>query len=72
MTIISNLFKYELSIKTLSIIEKELSPILVGKLTMLLRLKDCVQNLFNFVHNYSVIPCFSDYELGKNSDFIFW
>jgi hypothetical protein len=39
--IISILFMYELSIKKLSIIEKEFKLILVGKLTMLLRLKDC-------------------------------
>ena len=39
--IISNLFRYELSMKKLSIIEEELDPILVGKLTMLPRLKDC-------------------------------
>jgi len=38
--IISNLFKYELSIKIISIAEKEFGPILVGKLTMLLRLKE--------------------------------
>jgi len=35
------LFKYELSVKTLSIVEKESGPILVGKLTMLPRLKEC-------------------------------
>jgi hypothetical protein len=39
--IISNLFKYELPIKTLSTVEEEFGPILVGKLMMLLRLKDC-------------------------------
>jgi hypothetical protein len=41
MAIISNLFKYELSTKTMSMVEKEFGPILVGKLMMLLRLKDC-------------------------------
>jgi hypothetical protein len=35
------LLKYELSIKTLSIVEKEFGPILVGKLTMLLRAQEC-------------------------------
>jgi hypothetical protein len=38
--IISNLFKYELSVKTLSTAEKEFGLILVGKLTMLPRLKE--------------------------------
>ena len=33
--------KYKLSIKKLSVVEEELKLILVGKLTMLLRLKDC-------------------------------
>jgi hypothetical protein len=41
MGIIPNLFKYELSIKALSMVEKEFGPILLGKLMMLLRLKDC-------------------------------
>jgi len=36
--IISNLFEYELSIKKLSIIEQEWKLIIVGKLTILLRL----------------------------------
>ena len=38
---ISNLFKYELSIKAFSVVEKKVGPILVGKLMMLLRLKEC-------------------------------
>jgi len=37
---ISYLFEYELSIKTLSIVDIEDSPILVGKLTILQRLKE--------------------------------
>ena len=37
---ISYLFKHELSIKTLSIVDKEDGPILVGKLTVLQRLKE--------------------------------
>ena len=41
MGMISNLFKYELSIKTLSIVESEFGPIQVRKFTMLLRLNDC-------------------------------
>jgi hypothetical protein len=36
----SNSFKYELSIKKLSIVEEVFEFILVGKSTMLLRLKD--------------------------------
>jgi hypothetical protein len=39
--IISNLSKYVLSIKKLSIVEKECKVIRVGKLTLLLRLYDC-------------------------------
>jgi len=66
--IISNLCKYGFSIQTLSIVEKEFGPVLVGKLKMLLRLNNCIQNMFNFVHSYKVNPCFSIYELGKNSD----
>jgi len=31
-----------------------------------------VQNVFNFVHNYEVTPCFPDHELGQNSGFMFW
>ena len=38
MGIISNLFEYVVSIKKLSVIEMELEFILVGKLTILLRL----------------------------------
>jgi hypothetical protein len=37
----SDLFKYKLSISALSVVEKEFGPILVGKLMMLLRLKEC-------------------------------
>jgi hypothetical protein len=38
---IAKLFKYYLSKKTLSVVEKEFGPTLAGKLMMLLRLKDC-------------------------------
>jgi len=53
--LISNSFKYKLSIKKLSIVEEELKLILVGKLTMLLMY--CSQGCFCYAQNSVKSTC---------------